>query len=84
MHLAAGCLHAWIHAGRHDLCPLMSGLRLTVKRSSPWMSLGYRDRLVAVPTCRRRGCAAVAAAAAVHSFTPHLSMFYHVIACSGE
>jgi hypothetical protein len=84
MHLTVGGLHDWIRAGRHDSCPMMCGLRSAVKRSSVWMSLGYRNRPVAVPTCRRRGCAAVAVAAAVHSVAPHLMMFYHVVACRGE
>jgi hypothetical protein len=83
MHLAAGGLQAWIRVGHHDSCPLMCGLRSTMKRSSPWMSLGYRDRPVAVPTCRRCGYAAVAAAAGVHSVMPRLRMFYHVV-CRGE
>jgi hypothetical protein len=84
MHLTAGGLRAWIRVGRHDSCPLMCGLRSVVKRSSSWMSLGNRDRPVAVPTCRRRGCAAVATTAAVHSVAPRLRLFYHVALSRGS
>jgi hypothetical protein len=84
MHLAAGGLHAWIRAGHHDLCPLMCRLRSAVKISSPWMNLGYRDRPVAIPTCRRRGCAVVAVVAAVHSIVPRLRLFYHVVLSRGS
>jgi hypothetical protein len=58
LHFAAGDLRVWIRAGRHDSCPLMCGITIGVKRSSPWMSMGHCGRSVASSTCRR-GRAAV-------------------------
>jgi hypothetical protein len=64
--------------------PWISGLRSTVKRSSPWMSLGHCGRPIAVPTCRRCGCMVFAMAAAVHSVAPRLRMSYHIVASRGD
>jgi hypothetical protein len=55
-----------------------------VKDLGAGMSSDPITGLFTLPTCRLRGCAAVAMATAVHSVAPRLRLFYHIVASRGE
>jgi hypothetical protein len=79
LHFAASDLRAWIRAGRHDSCPVMCGITIWVKRSSPWMSMGHCGRSVASSTCRRRGQVAVVEVYVIRRDRATPWPFHHVI-----
>jgi hypothetical protein len=80
LHFTAGDLRAWIRAGCHDSCPVMCGITIRVKRSSPWMSMGHCGRSVASSTCRWRGRAAVIEVYVVCHDRAMSWPFHHVVA----
>jgi hypothetical protein len=80
LHFAAGDLRAWNRTGRHDSCPVMCGITIGVKRSSPWMSIGHCGRSVASSTSRRCGRVAVVEVCIIRRDRAMSWPFHHVVA----